>query len=243
MYSKAVSLLLDYGDPDLMSYHDVWIWPPYIREMECHVNCHMAWPDYVKECGLNVSHVPDIIYLVKKSYQHKNDSLKNRFDWACIHGWRALGQLEANEAVSAIVEMLEIDRPYQDSDDWAFNEIPVVLNLMDATVISFLLKKIQQTHEGTNVTEVILKSLWFLTHKYQSFQKKYMQTLHNKLLEYKTNDFLFNSDLIYYLVESKNTKSIPLIRKIMNNNYAYDRCDNLEDFLKTKTNRFKLFFK
>jgi hypothetical protein len=83
-----------------------------------------TWPDY-RHLGLTQRHVPELIRMVADP---AFDALPpaSRAAWAPVHAWRALGQLEAAEAVKPLWGIL--DRA--DALDFAFSEIPQVLGMI-----------------------------------------------------------------------------------------------------------------
>ncbi len=86
-----------------------------------------SWADYAA-LGICREHVPELTRILQ--HPELSEAWSDRpAGWAAIHAWRALGQLEAAEAVPALVSCLEAMDP---DDDWSFEELPVVLGMIGA---------------------------------------------------------------------------------------------------------------
>lgn len=92
------------------------------------------WPDYLA-LGLTREHVPELIRLLTDpEVQEVDEEDGPRGFWPPIHAWRALGQLQAEEAIQPLVKLLEGDE--DEVDDWKLNEIPMVLGMIGPATIS-----------------------------------------------------------------------------------------------------------
>jgi hypothetical protein len=78
-----------------------------------------TWPNYVQHLELTEDDIPELIALATID----DDEVEYEQMFAC----RALGQLKALSAVSPLISFLETVSLY---DDWAYEEIPMVLSLM-----------------------------------------------------------------------------------------------------------------
>jgi hypothetical protein len=91
------------------------------------------WPDYLDH-GLAPEHIPDLIRMATDPALNlgKPDSPDV---WAPLHAWRALGELQAGEAVEPLLALLE-DEELQ--DDWAAEELPLVFGKIGPPAIAQL---------------------------------------------------------------------------------------------------------
>ncbi|MGA0197873.1 MAG: DUF1186 domain-containing protein [Prochlorotrichaceae cyanobacterium] len=78
-----------------------------------------TWSNYVQDLGLTEEDIPELIDLATSDDDEMYDKR--------IFAWRALGQLKALSAVIPLISFLETVPLY---DDWAYEEIPLVLSLM-----------------------------------------------------------------------------------------------------------------
>jgi hypothetical protein len=102
------------------------------------------WPNYVQELNLSREHVPDLVRMTQdeilwqsaldaaewEEVFHETDIDPKLAFWAPFHAWRALGQLQAVEAIPALIEVLK-----QRDIDWCWEELPEVFGLMGAGAI------------------------------------------------------------------------------------------------------------
>lgn len=75
------------------------------------------WPDYLA-LGLTREHVPELIRLLTDPDVQEYDEESARGFWPPIHAWRALGQLQAEEALESIATLLQ-ETGEDDEDDRA----------------------------------------------------------------------------------------------------------------------------
>ena len=90
------------------------------------------WPDYLA-LGIDSEHVPDLIRMATDLDLNEADS-ESLEVWAPVHAWRTLGQLRAESAVDPLIEMLA-DLTDDGSDDWASEELPIVLGMIGPAAI------------------------------------------------------------------------------------------------------------
>jgi len=90
------------------------------------------WPNYVGELGLTVEHVPELIRLALD-----RECQKVPRDWVevygQVHGWRALGQIRAVEAVEPLLKLLG-----DEGDDWVTDDLPYVYGMIGAAAVPAL---------------------------------------------------------------------------------------------------------
>jgi hypothetical protein len=87
------------------------------------------WPDYT-QYGFNAQDVEDLLALVTDSSLNTAPGDSNEV-WAPLHAWRALGQLGDPRAIEPIIGMFDT----LCEDDWALDELPVVLAMLGPEAI------------------------------------------------------------------------------------------------------------
>ncbi|MDA0673052.1 MAG: hypothetical protein O3C67_05020 [Cyanobacteria bacterium] len=103
------------------------------------------WPNYVEALGLTAEHIPALIDLMlDETFLQFWDDAADEADLpdlepdvpdpasVIIHAWRALGQLQAEAAIPALIKILT---DYEDLE-WAWEEIPVVLGMIGPAAIA-----------------------------------------------------------------------------------------------------------
>jgi hypothetical protein len=83
-----------------------------------------TWPDYLT-LGLEDRHVPALIRMATDPVL-LNAPERDPGSWAPIHAWRALGQMEAQEAAGPLLALLE----QRGDDPWVMEELPDILGMI-----------------------------------------------------------------------------------------------------------------
>jgi hypothetical protein len=91
-----------------------------------------GWPDYPTEFGLGHEHAGALIRLACDAALNAGDP-ESREVWAPLHAWRALGQLEVEEAVAPLLAYLRTA-----DEDAAHAELPVVFGMIGPAAIPHL---------------------------------------------------------------------------------------------------------
>ena len=83
-----------------------------------------TWPDY-RTLGLEDRHVPMLIRMATDVALLEAPE-RDPGRWAPVHAWRALGQMEAQEAAGPLLALLE----QRNGDPWVQEEIPDILGMI-----------------------------------------------------------------------------------------------------------------
>src|ERR1051326_7601415 len=118
-YPEPVSRLLTYGDCS--------------RQRE--------WPDYLK-LGLTREHIPELIRMAMDEKLNYADPDAQEV-WAPVHAWRALGQLQAEEAIRPLLRQFD-----DEENDWARDEIPEVYGMIGPPAIEPLAEYLSDRGQG-----------------------------------------------------------------------------------------------
>lgn len=92
------------------------------------------WLDYL-QYGIGSRHVPALIEMATDMDLNLAPSGSDEV-WASLHAWRALGQLQASEAVEPLLRLLAEDP----DDDWLHSELPEVMAKIGPAAIAPLAK-------------------------------------------------------------------------------------------------------
>jgi hypothetical protein len=90
------------------------------------------WPDY-KQYGFGEEDVEDLLKLVTDASLHGAPT-ESKEVWVPLHAWRALAQLGDPRAIQPLVGMFDT----LCKDDWALEELPVVLGMIGHEAIGSL---------------------------------------------------------------------------------------------------------
>jgi hypothetical protein len=83
-----------------------------------------TWPDYLT-LGLEPRHASALIRMATDPALHAAPE-RGPAGWAPVHAWRALGQLEAEEAAGPLLDLLEREMEHP----WVHEEVPAVLGMI-----------------------------------------------------------------------------------------------------------------
>ena len=88
-----------------------------------------TWPDY-RTLGLEPRHVAALVRMATDP-AHFAAAERDPASWAPVHAWRALGQLQAQEAAAPLLSLLQQRR----DDYWVQEEVPGVLGMIGAAAL------------------------------------------------------------------------------------------------------------
>ncbi len=171
--------------------------------------------DYLK-MGFTGADIPELIRLVEdtelRSLPWDEDGEAPPEVYAQVHAWRTLGQLEAVEAIPALIGQLRwIDI---DQDDYVGEEIPVVLGKIGAAAIQPCRDALadRSKHEferiaaGTALTEI--------GKQHPEAREACVQALMSTLENYRDDDELINAFTLLNLADLEAVKAAPLAKEI-----------------------------
>jgi L-rhamnose mutarotase len=167
------------------------------------------WPDYL-ELGLTQEHIPELIRMLtdEELIWAPSDSLEV---WAPMHAWRALGQLQAVEAIEPLINQLyKID---DEDDDWVGEEFPEVFAMIGPKAISSFALYLGNTENGLFARTCAAESFKKIGNMYPDTRKKCVEILTEQLKKCAQNDPTLNGFLISDLVDLKALESIKTIRQ------------------------------
>jgi hypothetical protein len=201
-YTAPLDSLLSYGDAGGSSPKD--------------------WPNYVQELGLTAEHIPALIQMTQDDqlwsffFEEPDDLDDEPVEagalvpdvalWAPIHAWRALGQLQAAEAVKPLAQVLQ-----QRDIDWCWEELPDVFGLIGAEAIAPL-DELLSTDDIDYNSKVTLSS--GLTHIAQTFpdqRDRCVEVITRQLSHYDNHHISVNGALVLALFKLKAVESAPVM--------------------------------
>jgi hypothetical protein len=83
-----------------------------------------TWPDY-RTLGLEDRHIPALIRMATDPALHQAPQ-RDSASWAPVHAWRALGQMEAQQAAAPLLALLE----ERGDNAWIQDELPDILGMI-----------------------------------------------------------------------------------------------------------------
>lgn len=190
---------------------------------ECNSHNVQPWSDYRQDLDLNAEHIPALIEMVQDEalwdllftdadaertvVEQKGWDPDVAF-WAPIHAWRALGQLQAAEAVKPLAYVLE----HQDID-WCWEELPEVFGLIGPEAIPPLDELISpETADLDYNSKVILVSgLTKIAQNFSDERDRCVEVCTRHLSNYENQHITLNGSLALALYKLKALEAVPVM--------------------------------
>lgn len=174
-----------------------------------HYSREFAWPDY-RSFGLNPEHIPALIQVATDfELIHLPDESDPR-GWGPIHAWRALGQLQAAEAIGPLLRLLLDVR----DNDWIIEEMPDVFAMIGPVAFPTLADYLRDPAYPAYARLVAATSLMEMARLDPDMRGRSVEVLAEQLVGFKQNSPGVNSILIANLVELQAVEKADLIQKV-----------------------------
>jgi hypothetical protein len=166
------------------------------------------WPDYLA-LGVTREHVPELIRLLTDPDVQEYDEDSPRGFWPPIHAWRALGQLQAEEALEPLATLLQ--DAADDETDWTLNEIPRVLGMIGPAAIPEARRMVarEDLDEFTRYSGMLI--LTEVAARWPETRDEAVEFLSALLRDWENHDLGFNATVISYLMDLDATEAAPLM--------------------------------
>ncbi len=187
------------------------------------------WPDYLA-FGLTTEHIPELLRIVRYIQSFWND---DEYDddqgYTPIHAWRALGQLQANEAIDTLIFLAHENEEYD--SDWIGEEIPVVLGMIGPDSIPALRGYLTSPKRKPWAAVTIAHSLEKIGNQHPKGRDKCIAALQSALEGFLENDGTLNAFLISYLLDLKAVEAVAQVEKVFESgNVDISVMGDFEDF-------------
>lgn len=168
------------------------------------------WPNYPSKVGLEAEHISDLIRMATDSrFDHRAEDWQedDRPYWAPSHAVRALGQMQALEAVQPLLLLLAKD------DEWMMIDLPQALALMGPAIIpelaAFLADESQEQRAREGAAEVFEK----MVAQHPDTREVCLDALLTVFRRYRNNDPELNGMLLFPLLKIKAVEAASLIQE------------------------------
>jgi HEAT repeat protein len=168
-----------------------------------------TWPNY-REMGLGPEHVPDLIRMALDEELNWGYSDSDEV-WAPLHAWRALGQLQAEEAAEPLTELLAWIDEY--GDDWVAEEMPIVFGLIGPAAIPILADYLNDDEHSLFARIAAAHGLKEIVDRYPQSRDDCVAALMETLERFEEFDPDLNGFLISFLVEMEAVEAAPLMER------------------------------
>jgi hypothetical protein len=154
-----------------------------------------AWTDY-RELGIGPEHIPALIEIATDQDLIENTDEDEPSAWAPIHAWRALGQLEAVEAIVPLMGLLHSVR----DNDWVIEELPDVFALIGAPAFAPLADYLNSEAYPVYSRLIAATSLMQIAQQQPELRDTAVENLAAQLTTYRHNSPGMNGVLIANLM-------------------------------------------
>ena len=169
------------------------------------------WPDYVAEYGLTAAQIPDLIRMATDddlSWLEQDDPRV----WGPIHARRALGQLQAAEAVQPLLEELDQNEALDEKDDdWTTEEIPTALAMIGPAGFAAVAAFVRDAHGARWARAGAATALAKIAQAAPSLRDEALRHLTESLE--KVTDPVLNGNLVCEIVDLKGIEALPAMRE------------------------------
>jgi hypothetical protein len=163
--------------------------------------------------GIRAEHIPELIRIIRNFqsiwYQ---DEYSDDLAFTPLHAWRALGQLQAQEAIDPLIFLLHENE--EANIDWVGDEIPQVLSMIGPQCIPSIRAYLNMPDKRMWATINIANTLELIGNQYPDSRGECVATIQHCLEDYLENDETLNAFLISSLVDLKAVEALPLIKQV-----------------------------
>ena len=169
------------------------------------------WPDFLV-FGITSEHISDLLRVIRytQSFWY-GDQYDDEQGYTPIHAWRALGQLQAKEAIDTLIFLIHENEEYD--SDWIGEEIPDVLGMIGPASIPALKGYLSSPERRSWASISAAHGLTEVFKHHPESRRECKQVLTNSLENFRTNDAEFNGFLISYLVDLKAVEAVSLVEQ------------------------------
>jgi hypothetical protein len=191
-YHDPVAQLLTLGDPRREGHPD-----------------SEEWRDY-PALGLTAEHIPELARMARDQDLDEADPA-SPVVWARLHAWRALGQLRAESAVDALLQLL--DRVDEYGDDWVQSDLPTVFEQIGPAAIPALRDFMADTEHGKWARVTAGESLVKIAGQFPDSREEVVTVITGQLRRFADQERIVNANLVNELCDLKAVESAAVIEQ------------------------------
>lgn len=170
------------------------------------------WPDY-QAMGITREHIPALIQVVEQAgeiweeYQSDDDP----FVYLPMHAWRALGVLQAVEAMPTLLDLLRL---IQEAEaDLIQDELPDVFAMIGPPAVAALTGYLLETEHDIWARIAAAEGLKLIGKNHAETRAAAVRALTSALEGFNVEDETFNGFLVSYLMDLKAVEAAPLVEQ------------------------------
>ena len=182
------------------------------------------WPDY-SQYGIGSEDVDDLIQLAIDPLLHDAPTERNDV-WVPVHAWRALGQLGDPRAIEPLIEAFDT----LCDDDWASEELPVVLGMMGERAIDPLVDFLHNASHREFARMTAADALGTIAERHPSAKDRVIAIFTEYLDNPDSSATGLNGSAVNALLDLEARSSIDTLRRLYRSgNVDLFACGDIED--------------
>jgi Protein of unknown function (DUF1186) len=168
-----------------------------------------GWLNYLA-LGLSAKDIPELARMALDEDLHLADP-ESAEVWAPLHAWRALGQLRAESAVEALLQLL--DRIDEYEDDWAQGDLPLVFGMIGPAAVPGLRDFLADAEHGEWARIAAGEGLVNMVEQFPESREQVIAILTDQLRHFAEQDRVVNGFLVEALCTFKAVESAAVIEQ------------------------------
>jgi len=182
------------------------------------------WPDY-SQYGIGSEDVDDLIQLALDPELHGAPTESNEV-WVPLHAWRALGQLGDSRAIDPLISAFDA----LCDDDWASEELPLVLGMMGEPAIGPLIEFLEDSSHTEFARMIAAGALGKIAERHPSAKDRIIALLTEYLDDPDPSATGLNGSAVNALIDLEARSSIDTLRRLYRSgNVDLFACGDIED--------------
>jgi HEAT repeat protein len=182
------------------------------------------WPDY-SQYGIGSGDVDDLIQLATDPLLHGAPTESNEV-WVPLHAWRALGQLGDSRAIEPLINAFDT----LCDDDWASEELPVVLGMMGEPAIGPLVDFLGDSSHTEFARMIAAGALGKIAERHPSAKDRVIAILTDYLDNPDSSATGLNGSAVNALIDLEARTSVDTLRRLYRSgNVDLFACGDIED--------------
>jgi hypothetical protein len=167
------------------------------------------WDDY-PSLGFTPAHVPELVHILENTTQIWEQAGEDDLTvWAPIHAWRALAQLDAVEALPAMLRLHESEG----ESDWVGEDIPLALSRFGPPVLEDLRAYLCDPKNETWTRVDVARAMKLISEGFPESRADCIAALCAGLELFEQNDETVNGFIISYLADLDAPETAPLVER------------------------------
>ena len=166
------------------------------------------WQNYL-ELGISEKDQMNLLLLVGNEALHEADVDSNEV-WVPLHAWRALGQIGNAESVEPLLQLFDV----LVKDDWAIEELPLVMGMIGEPSIEPLAGYLCDSFHDEFARSMAADGLKEVAVNFPACRERVVQVLTDYLVSADSDAVILNGLVVCCLVDLEAVESIAVIRQL-----------------------------